>query len=68
MLDNFCQENSGEFMGASLPLDLCVSLLLVPLVDVQLPDVDIERLGHHRTGADGSVGFVDISVFPMRFK
>ena len=55
-------------MGASLPLELGVGLVLVPLVDVLLPDVDIEGLGHHRTCADGSIQFVDISVFPMPLK
>ena len=41
MLDSFCEQDSRQFMTASFSLELCLSLVEVPIVNVEIPDVQI---------------------------
>ena len=41
MLDGFCEQDGSQFMANPFSLELCLSLVEVPIVNVEIPDVQI---------------------------
>ena len=55
MLDSFCKQDSCQLMTASFSLELCLSLIEVPTVNVEIPDVQIQGFCNNRARRNSSV-------------
>ena len=49
------EEESSQLMRHAISLELCFSLLLVPVILGDVTQVDIHSLGNERTGVDRAV-------------
>ena len=68
VLNTFSEKEGSELVGASFTLKLTRRLALVPLMDVLIPDVCVERFGCDRAGRNCPVGAIRSSILPMPFK
>ena len=56
MLDRLGEEDCCKLVRAAFSLELGVSLVEVPAINVEISEVEVESFGDNRTSADSPVG------------
>ena len=65
MLDSFCEQDSRQLMTTTFSLELRLSLVEIPVVNVEIPDVQIKRFCNNRARRNSSVRAVRCLVLFM---
>ena len=68
MLDRLGEEDGCKLVRAAFSLELGVSFVKVPALNVEISEVEVERFGDNRTSADSPVRAAEISVFVVSFE
>ena len=65
MLDGFCEQDGSQFMATPFSLELCLSLVEVPVINVEISDVHIQGFCNNWARRNSPVGAVRCLVLVM---